>query len=193
MHAGDVIRGALTVSLPAGFHVQSNKPRDPSLIATELSIDAPDGVSVKEIVFPTPVDLKQQGADQPLAVFKESFAIGVQFALAPGMSHGPVKVPARLHYQACDDTTCFAPTNASAEWTLNVVPAAGATRPTHSDVIFSIAFGHGEAPASVAPPSNPANPSNRTNLSNPTNLSNLERFTQAGDTFGGYMGADEFL
>src|SRR5204863_9884623 len=32
-----------------------------------------------------------------------------------------------------------------------------------------------------------------TNPSNPTNLSNLDKFTQAGDTFGGYMGADEFL
>jgi thiol:disulfide interchange protein DsbD len=196
VHAGDVIRGALTVSLPPGFHVQSNKPRDPSLIATELTIDAPDGVSVKEVVFPTPGNLKLQGADQPLAVFAERFAIGVQFALAPGISQGPIKVPARLRYQACNDTTCFAPANATAEWTLNVVPAAGATRPTHTDVIFSIAFGHGEAPASVAPPSNPANPSNPTNptnLSNLSNLSNLDKFTQAGGTFGGYMGADEFL
>ena len=109
VHAGDVIRGALTVSLPPGFHVQSNKPRDPSLIATELTIDAPDGVSVKEVVFPTPGNLKLQGADQPLAVFAERFAIGVQFALAPGISQGPIKVPARLRYQACNDKACFPP------------------------------------------------------------------------------------
>ena len=189
-HAGDVVHAALTVSLPEGFHVQSNKPRDPSLIATELTVDAPNGVSVKEIVFPAPVDLKLQGADQPLAVFEQRFAIGVQLALAPDVATGSLNVPVRLHYQACNDTTCFAPANATAEWTLNVVPANAPTRPTHRDVIISIAFGHGAAPGAVAAPSNPTNP---TNASNPTNLSKLDGFAQAGDTFGGYMGADEFL
>ena len=193
VHAGDVVRGALTVSLPDGFHVQSNRPRDPSLIATELTIDAPEGVSVKEIVFPTPVDLKLQGTDQPLAVFEQRFAIGVQLALAPGTSQGQLKVPARLHYQACNDTTCLAPTNATAEWTLNVVAAGSATKATHRDVLDRIALGRGEAPGSVAPSSNATNISSPTNLSSPANLSNLDRFTQPGDTFGGYMGAEEFL
>jgi thiol:disulfide interchange protein DsbD len=189
VHAGDTVRAALAVKLPDGFHVQSNKPRDPSLIATELTIDAPDGVSVKEVVFPAPVDLKQQGADQPLAVFERDFAVGVQLAVAPNVAAGTVKVPARLRYQACNDTTCFAPTNATAEWTLDVVPSSTATHPANRDVIDRIAFGRGDAAGVVAPP----NSSNPSNPSNPSNLSNLDRFTQAGDTFGGYMGAEAFL
>src|SRR5882672_8280545 len=36
----------LNVSLPAGLHTQSNKPRDPLLIPTILTIDPPPGVSV---------------------------------------------------------------------------------------------------------------------------------------------------
>src|SRR5438309_4144337 len=31
VRAGSTVRAALRVTLPAGFHVQSNKPRDPSL------------------------------------------------------------------------------------------------------------------------------------------------------------------
>ena len=193
VHAGDVVRGALTVSLPDGFHVQSNKPRDPSLIATELAVDTPDGVSVKEIVFPVPVDLKQQGADQPLAVFPGRFAIGIQLVIAPRISSGSVKVPARLHYQACNDTTCFAPTNANAEWTVNVVPPGGATKPMHRDVLDGIAFGHGDAPSAASSSVSAPNLSKPSTLSNPTNLSSLDKFAQAGDTFGGYMGAGEFL
>ena len=185
VHAGDAVRAALTVTLPEGFHVQSNKPRDPSLIATELAIDAPPGITVKEVVFPPPVDLKQAGVDQPLAVFERNFAIGVQLAVAPTTAAGTLTVPARLHYQACNDTTCFAPTNATAEWTLNVVPAASAIRPTHRDVIDRIAFGHGDAPAAVVAPSTP-------NLSNLSNLSNLESFVVAGTT-GGYQGSGDFL
>ncbi|HVZ22892.1 MAG TPA: thioredoxin family protein [Vicinamibacterales bacterium] len=187
VHPGDTIRAALTVTLPEGFHVQSNKPRDPSLIATELTMDAPAGVSVKEVVFPPAVDLKQAGADQPLAVFEREFAVGVQLAVASTITPGMIDVPAKLHYQACNDTTCFAPTNATAHWTVNVVAAGTAVHPTHGDVIDRISFGHGEA-AVVAPP-NPATPQNPTN---PSNLSNLDRFSVAGTT-GGYQGSGDFL
>ena len=38
---GGTVRVALTVALPEGLHVQSDQPRDPSLIPTTLTIDAP--------------------------------------------------------------------------------------------------------------------------------------------------------
>jgi cytochrome c biogenesis protein CcdA len=192
-HAGDTVRAALNVSVPDGFHVQSNKPRDPDLIATELFVDAPAGVTVKEVVFPSPIDLKQPGTTQPLAVFERRFSIGVQLGIASSTAVGTIHVPLRLHYQACNDTQCFAPADATAEWTLAVVSPSTATSPVNRDVIDGIAFGHGDAAGVVAPPSTPSTLSNPQNLSNPSNLSNLDRFTQAGDTFGGYMGAEAFL
>src|SRR5580765_2371337 len=62
---GQTARAALEVALPEGFHVQSDQPRDPTLIATVLTINPPEGVTVAEIVFPAPVDIKQLGLDQP--------------------------------------------------------------------------------------------------------------------------------
>src|SRR5687768_13623161 len=59
--AGGAARLALSVTLPEGIHVQSDKPRDPSLIPTVLTIDAPAGVRVRHLVFPTPTDFKQEG------------------------------------------------------------------------------------------------------------------------------------
>ena len=38
VRAGTEARVALQVALPDGFHVQSNKPRDPNLIPTELQV-----------------------------------------------------------------------------------------------------------------------------------------------------------
>ena len=46
VHAGTTVRAALQVRLPKGFHVQSNKPRDPLLIPTVVTVDRPAGVSV---------------------------------------------------------------------------------------------------------------------------------------------------
>jgi cytochrome c biogenesis protein CcdA len=193
VHAGSEVRLALQVALPEGFHVQSNKPRDPLLIATELAVDPPAGVSVAEVVFPTPVDLKQAGADQPLAVFEQRFSIGVRVAVAPTAA-GELVVPARLRFQACDDKMCFAPTNLTTQWALKVVPAATSIKPLHRDVIDRIAFGHGEAPASTAGSgavvaSRPVAPQG---AASGDDLSKLDRFTVLG-AFGGYRGSDDFL
>lgn len=103
VHAGASVRAALQVRLPEGLHVQSNKPRDPSLIPTVVTVDPPAGVSVGEIVFPAPTDLKQIGQPQPLAVFEQEFAIGVRFVIDGNVPPGELQVPARLRYQACDE------------------------------------------------------------------------------------------
>ena len=140
--AGSSTRVALQITLPDGFHIQSNKPRDPSLIATVLTIDAPAGVTTTEVVFPTPVDLKQAGSDDPLAVFEHDVAVGVTFAVASSAPSGELVIPVHLRYQACNDTACFAPKTAEAEWKIRI-GAAGAVQ--HADVFDKIAFGHGEA------------------------------------------------
>jgi len=200
LHAGSEVRAALKVSLPQGFHVQSNKPRDPSLIPTTLAIDAPPGVRTIEVVFPKPIDLKQTGAEQPLAVFEREFTVGVRFALASTLGPGDFIVPAHLRYQACNDTTCFAPTTADAQWSFHVVPPGTATPPSHAETFSGIAFGHGEAP--VQPPDRvtasgaagaqgSAQPSGRGDAS-VGDAAQLDDFVVLATT-GGYQGSADFL
>ena len=182
-------RVALKVSLPEGLHTQSNKPRDPLLIPTELTIDAPVGVTVKEIVFPPSTDLKQIGQDQPLAVFEQTFAIGVQLAIASPAAAGRITVPFHLRYQACDANLCYAPAKAEGEWLIDASgKAAGAADP----IFATIAFGTGEAPAAdtaaataVAPRPGPSGPDG-------DGIAKLDGFITLGMN-GGYLNADEFL
>src|SRR5438876_6039949 len=183
---GGVVRAALQVKLPEGFHVQSNKPRDPSLIPTTLTFEAPAGIVVTEIVFPPPVDQKVLGYDQPLAVFERDFVIGAQFAVASAAVVGDRTIVGRLRYQACNETTCFPPKTVSAEWTLRVVTAAVAIHTQNKDILDRIAFGHGQA-APGRDLSNPQSP-----IPNPGGITALDRFTVLGTT-GGYLGAKDFL
>jgi thiol:disulfide interchange protein len=191
VRAGDSARVALQVSLPDTFHVQSNRPRDPSLIPTELMVDAPPGVTVDEIVFPTPIDLKQEGADQPLAVFPHNFNIGVRMSIGSAAAPGALTIPLRLKYQACDDHLCFPPATASAQWAMNVVaPDQSAAAAAYQSVFEKIAFGHGEAPASPAPAAVVA-----TSAPGPAvgagGFDALDRFDVLGTA--GYLGRDDFL
>ena len=151
--SGTNARVAIKVALPEGLHTQSNKPRDPNLIPTELTIDAPAGIQVKEIVWPPATDLKQLGQDQPLAVFEREFLVGVQLAIPASTPPGALRVPGHLRYQACDANLCYAPATADFEWAINVVPATSAPEaPGTSDAanesvkaLASIRFGTGES------------------------------------------------
>jgi DsbC/DsbD-like thiol-disulfide interchange protein len=120
--AGAPVHVALEVKLPSSVHVQSDKPRDPSFIATVLTIDAPAGVTVGKIRYPAARDLKQEGQPQPLAVFGPEFTIDVDLTLATSAAAGDLVVPAHLKYQACTESVCFPPAKAEAQWTLAVKP-----------------------------------------------------------------------
>jgi thiol:disulfide interchange protein len=196
VHAGTTIRAALQVSLPEGLHVQSNHPRDPTLIPTVLSINAPVGVSPVELVFPAPIDLKQAGVDQPLAVFEREFAIGVRLNLAKTIRTGALVVPARLRYQACNDTTCFPPRYVDVQWNFRVVAAGVKAAAAHGDLFNRIAFGHGETPgASQAASRQPPAASPAASILQPPasdRQASLDDFKLLGTTEG-YVGASDFI
>ena len=193
--AGSDVRVALQVMLPDGYHVQSDKPRDPDLIPTTLTIDAPAGVTVAEMVFPPTIDVKLLGTDQPLAVFERTFAIGVRLSVANTVAPGEIKVPLQLRYQACNDTTCFAPTTATDEWTLRVVAAGTAVAVAHRDVFGAIAFGRGNAPVKSSAPviaTTAASGGPETSVASAAAVARLDNFTILGTT-GGYLGTSDFL
>ena len=120
MRAGTTIGLSLKVKLPKDVHVQSNTPRDPALIPTVLTIDAPAGVTVGKIAYPAATELTQVGRNDTLAVLGPEFTIELQLTLAAGVAAGDLVVPARLRYQACNDALCFPPATAVAEWKLRV-------------------------------------------------------------------------
>src|SRR4029079_288584 len=91
--AGSTVRAALKVALPDGFHVQSNKPRDPLLIPTELNVEAPAGVTVDELCFPNAHEFREEGVPEPLLVFEREFLIGVRLSLPADLPPGDLVVP----------------------------------------------------------------------------------------------------
>ena len=192
-HPGSTARLALKFTVPEGLHTQSNKPRDPLLIPTTLKIDPPTGFTIDEIVWPTPVDLKQVTGDKPLAVFEREFLIGVTSSIARTTAAGDVQVPGKLRYQACDVNLCYAPVTADVTWTVHVVPANVAARPdpAQKKTFATIAFGTGEKPTVEAPKVAPPFPVTVQQSSRDA-VSLLDDFVVAGAD-GGYMSTSKFL
>ena len=177
----------LRVALPDGFHIQSNKPRDPALIPTELTIDAPPETAVREMVFPKPIETKVLGFDEPLAVFEREF-VDRRAALRREPAGGRHAIPAHLRYQACNDTTCFPPKTVNAEWTTRLPRPAAMPRPS------SGRFRSERASHTAGLRARAAHAPGRPSRSRPapTTVAALNAFTVLGTT-GGYLGASDFL
>jgi thioredoxin:protein disulfide reductase len=190
VRGGGPVRLALLVSLPEGFHTQSNKPRDPLLIPTVLTFDPPQGVTVDEIVWPPTTDFTVAGQDKPLAVFEHEFAIGVRLTLAANVASGALVIPANLRYQACNAELCFPPATTEVQWTLHVVTAGAPVNPTHNNVFDTIAFGHGEAPGQA--PASVPRATAAPNAESDSGISRLDDFEILASTVG-YLRSAAFL
>lgn len=118
--AGGTAAVLLRVSLPKGVHVQAHKPDDPLLIPTVVAVTPPKGVTVATVTYPAPSALVQEGRAEVLQVLGPEFDVDVVLALDATVAPGEIDVPVLLRYQACNDTTCFPPSRASATWRLNV-------------------------------------------------------------------------
>lgn len=187
--AGGSLRAALRVSLPDRLHMQSNAPRDTTLIPTVITFMPPAGVTVPEVVFPATVEFNIAGLGlQP--VFEKEFLVGTTFVLAAEVPPGSVTVPARFRYQACDDSVCYFPTTVDVAWTFDVVPPGTSLPPAANAGAFTgIKFGSGTPPPIGAQPApTPATTPART----PDSLLALfDEFEIRGT--GAYMDRDEFL
>ena len=193
---GDRVRLALVVTIPPGLHMQSDKPRDPTLIPARIWIDPASGVEIREVIFPQPRDLRLADYPEPLSVFEHEAIIGLDVAIPASASAGVFSIPARFRYQACDDKVCFRPRTLETAWTVRV-GTESTPDPKLATIFNGIPFGKGYRPdAQAAPPPLDAKPATSTKLGGASTASAtmaaLDAFEVAGSN-GGYMGAGEFL
>jgi len=184
---GSTVRTAVRVSLPEGLHANAHKPRDPSLIPVVLTVNAPSGVTVEEIVYPEPTDLRQENAPQPLSVYEREFVIGAVLRIAADAAPGPLEIPLRLRYQACNEKLCYLPTTVQSAWSVQIGAAGKAAR-GNREVFDRIRFGTGEAPPASAAPADTAAPA----AGGGDPAARLDRFTTLG-TAAGYLDRADFL
>jgi len=192
IRAGTTGRAALVIRLAEGLHTNANKPRDSLLIPIVLSVQPPAGVTVTEIVYPEPKDLRQEGSAQPLAVFEREFTIGAQFAVAGDVAPGDYVVPASLRYQACDEKMCYPAVTVTTQWPVKVVPRSARVSPVNAAALKGVRFGTGEPPPAGGSAVATLAPAGASSSMPGSVTGRVEDFNVTG-TAGGYLGTPDFL
>jgi DsbC/DsbD-like thiol-disulfide interchange protein len=117
---GRTVRATVTMAIPGGYHVNSNRPLEKFLIPTTLKVDTPDGVRSGPIAYPRAVVRKFKFSNNNVAVYEGRAIMRFTVTVPPGTSTGSKEVKLNVRYQSCNDEVCFPPQTKELSLWLNV-------------------------------------------------------------------------
>ncbi|MGO9837907.1 MAG: redoxin domain-containing protein [Polyangiaceae bacterium] len=113
-------RGEVLVALKiaAGYHVMSDRPSEPSYIATRIRFDDVEDLAWHEPRYPEATSFRV--SDKSIATFQGNASVSVPFEVAAGAGAGDRTVAGMVRYQACTVASCLFPVTRRIEATLAV-------------------------------------------------------------------------
>lgn len=106
---GRVIQGAIVMDIPGGYHVNSNRPREKFLVATQLSVETPQGIKASPVAFPRALLKTFQFSKEKLSVYEGRVILRFSVNVPADFNSGSIQLKAKLRYQSCSDSLCFPP------------------------------------------------------------------------------------
>ena len=128
---GRIVQAAVVMEIPAGYHVNANRPLNKYSIPTSLKIDASGGLRVGPVIYPRAIVRKLQATNnEPLAVY-EGRAILRFNVTVPASYQGSVSLNLHLRFQSCNDEVCFPPKTQEMNMGIDVVGPNDRVQRTH--------------------------------------------------------------
>jgi hypothetical protein len=117
---GTTVDARLPLQVLNGYHVQSNTPSDPYLIALKLTWN-PGPLESTGVTYPKPQMEKYSFSETALSVFSGNFEVATKFKVPASAIPGPSAVTGKLRYQACNDNMCLPPKTIDVKLQVDIV------------------------------------------------------------------------
>ena len=117
---GRIARASVVMDIPAGLHVQSNKPLDKFLVPTKLDVETPSGLRVGPISYPRALMRKLKFSKGAVAVYEGRAVVRFNVTVPANYSGSSGEIKGKLRFQACNDESCFPPVTREVKMWLNV-------------------------------------------------------------------------
>jgi len=117
---GRVVRGTVTIDIPSGLHVQSNRPLDKYLVATKLDLETPSGMKAGPVSYPRAMMRNLKFSKQAVAVFEGRAVLRFNVTVPANYNGSSGEIKGKLRFQACNDDSCFPPQTREVKMWLNV-------------------------------------------------------------------------
>jgi DsbC/DsbD-like thiol-disulfide interchange protein len=120
---GRTVQAAVVLDIPAGFHINSNRPLAKFLIPTSVKIEAPGGIKVGPVSYPRAQLRSFSFSEEKLSVYEGRAVLRFNVTIPADFSTGVTELRARVKYQSCNDEACFPPATRSVNMPVAVVGA----------------------------------------------------------------------
>jgi DsbC/DsbD-like thiol-disulfide interchange protein len=120
---GRPLQTAIVIDIPNGYHINSNRPLESYLIATQLKVDAPSGVRVGPVSYPRPLLQSFKFSQKKLSVYEKQTRLKFTLAIPANYSGSTIELKTKVRLQSCNDEVCFPPRNYEQTMRINVVNA----------------------------------------------------------------------
>ncbi len=117
---GRAVQATVTMDIPPGLHVQSNKPLDKFLVATKLEVETPRGMISGPVSYPRALMRSLKFSKGQVAVFEGKTVLRFNVTVPANYSGGSGDIVGKLRFQACNDDACFPPVTREVKVWLNV-------------------------------------------------------------------------
>jgi len=118
---GKTIRAAVVIDIPAGYHINSSRPLESYLIATQLKIDASNGVRVGPISYPAPKIRTFKFSKKSLSVYETKAKLYFTITVPADYQGNELRLKANVRYQSCNEEVCFPPKSQTIDMGVGVV------------------------------------------------------------------------
>ena len=116
---GGATRASIVIDIPAGLHVNSNRPSSQYAIATSVKVSG-NGVKVGAVNYPRGHNRKFEFSEQPINVYEGRVSFPFNVTVPANFRGNTVKVRAVVRYQACTNEVCYPPKNKEVTLTARV-------------------------------------------------------------------------
>ncbi len=117
---GRTARATVVIDIPRGYHVHSNKPLEKFLIATQLQVEAPNGIRVGPVSYPRALMRSLKFSKNRVAVYEGRVTMRFSLTVPKNFAVGSAEIKGKVRYQSCDDEVCFPPQTKEMKLWLNV-------------------------------------------------------------------------
>jgi len=116
---GGSARGVITMSIPGGLHVNSNRPSSEYSIPTTVSVTG-RGVKVGRVSYPRGANRKFGFSETPINVYQGTVRFPFTVSVPANYRGRTVTLRAVVRYQACTNEVCYPPKNKEITFTARV-------------------------------------------------------------------------
>ena len=107
---GRATRASIVIDIPAGLHVNSNRPSSQYAIATSVKVSG-SGAKVGAVSYPRGHNRKFEFSEQPINVYEGRVSFPFNVTVPANFKGNTIKVRAVVRYQACTNEVCYPPKN----------------------------------------------------------------------------------